>query len=185
MRGGCIPGLTGKDSRNHRNIKRLDWSRQWDIALLSGERYINMIITDVDEQCVFAYNMDIPGYEELGGERAWYIPLSNIKSITESPDRDACLCPMADPLDGKYHGCLWRMMYLSPSEKERYGAIFVDDLWSLMSADGVRSVRVYGVDATLRIFLDPLGRIHIIHSDISFGAKTYCILEDTYEKPRV
>ena len=177
-----MAGLTSRESRNSRNIRKLDWSRQWDIALSCGERYINMIITDVDEQCVSTYNMDIPGYEELGGERAWDIPLSNIKSITESPDRDACLCPMADPLDGGYH---WRMMYLSPSERERYGAIFVDDLWSLMSADGVRSVRIYGGDATLQIFLDPLRRIHIIRSDIGFGAKTYCMLEDTYEKPRV
>ena len=175
-----MAGLTSRESRNSRNIRKLDWSRQWDIALSCGERYINMIITDVDEQCVSTYNMDIPGYEGLGGERAWDIPLSNIKSITESPDRDACLCP--DPLDGEYH---WRMMYLSPSERERYGAIFVDDLWSLMSADGVRSVRIYGGDATLQIFLDPLRRIHIIRSDIGFGAKTYCILEDTYEKPRV
>ena len=177
-----MAGLTSRESRNSRNIRKLDWSRQWDIALSSGERYINMIITDVDEQCVSTYNMDIPGYEELGGERAWCIPLSNIKSITESPDRDACLCPMVDPLDGEYH---WRMMYLSPSERERYGAIFLDDLWSLMSADGVRSVRIYGGDATLQIFLDPLRRIHIIRSDIGFGAKTYCMLEDTYEKPRV
>ena len=175
-----MAGLTSRESRNSKNIRKLDWSRQWDIALSSGERYINMIITDVDEQCVSTYNMDIPGYEELGGERAWCIPLSNIKSITESPDRDACLCP--DPLDGGYH---WRMMYLSPSERERYGAIFLDDLWSLMSADGVRSVRIYGGDATLQIFLDPLRRIHIIRSDIGFGAKTYCMLEDTYEKPRV
>ena len=65
MRGRCIPGLTGKDSRNYRNIKKLDWSRQWDITLFSGRRYINMTITDVDEQCAFVYNMDIPGYEDL------------------------------------------------------------------------------------------------------------------------
>ncbi len=177
-----MSGSTSRKSRNSRDIRKLDWSRQWDIALSSGERYINMIITDVDEQCVSMYNMDIPGYEELGGERAWCIPLSNIKSITESPDRDACLCPMVDPLDGEYSGYLWYMMYLSPSERERYGAIFLDDLWSLMSADGVRSVRIYGGDAALQIFLDPLRRIHIIRSDIGFGAKTYCILEDTYGK---
>ena len=180
-----MAGLTSRESRNSRNIRKLDWSRQWDIALSCGERYINMIITDVDEQCVSTYNMDIPGYEGLGGERSWLIPLSNIKSITESPDRDACLCPMADPLDGGYSGYLWRMMYLSPSERERYGAIFVDDLWSLMSADGVSTVRIYGVDATVRISLDSLGRIHMRRSIISFGAKTYCILKDTYEKPRV
>ena len=177
-----MAGLTSRESRNSRNIRKLDWSRQWDIALSCGERYINMIITDVDEQCVSTYNMDIPGYEELGGERAWCIPLSNIKSIAESPDRDACLCPMADPLDGGYQ---WRMMYLSPSERERYGAIFVDDLWNLMSADGVGAVRIYGADATIRIVLDSLGRIHMRRSDIGFGAKEYCILEDTYEKPRV
>ena len=112
-----MAGLTSRESRNSRNIRKLDWSRQWDIALSCGERYINMIITDVDEQCVSTYNMDIPGYEGLGGERSWLIPLSNIKSITESPDRDACLCPMADPLDGGYSGYLWRMMYLSPSER--------------------------------------------------------------------
>ena len=180
-----MAGLTSRESRNSRNIRKLDWSRQWDIALSSGERYINMIITDVDKQCVSTYNMDIPGYEELGGERAWCIPLSNIKSITESPDRDACLCPMADPLDGKYHGYLWRRMYLSQSERERYGATFVDDLWNLMSADGVGAVRIYGADATIRIVLDSLGRIHMRRSDIGFGAKEYCILEDTYEKPRV
>ena len=92
---------------------------------------------------------------------------------------------MANPLDGKYHGYLWCMMYLSQSERERYGAIFVDDLWNLMSADGVGAVRIYGVDATIRIVLDSLGRIHMRRSAISFGAKTYCILEDTYEKPRV
>ena len=172
-------------SKKVKDIKGLDWNRQWDIALSSGERYINMIITDVDKQCVSTYNMNIPGYKELGGERAWCIPLSNIKSITESPDRDACLCPMANPLDGKYHGYLWCMMYLSQSERERYGAIFVDDLWNLMSADGVGAVRIYGVDATIRIVLDSLGRIHMRRSAISFGAKTYCILEDTYEKPRV
>ena len=177
-----MAGSTSRKSRNSMNIRNLDWSRQWDIALSSGERYINMVITDVDEQCVSTYNMDIPGYEGLGGERAWDIPQSNIKSITESPDRDACLCPMADPLDGEYH---WRMMYLSPSERERYGAIFVDDLWNLMSADGVGAVRIYGADATIRIVLDSLGRIHMRRSDIGFGAKEYCILEDTYEKPRV
>ena len=185
MRGGCIPGLTGKDLRNHRNIKRLDWSRHWDITLFSGDKHINVIITDVDGQVLSVHSSRIPGYEELSREISWCLPLFAIKSITESPDRDACLCPMANPLDGTYHGYLWCMMYLSQSERERYGAIFVDDLWNLMSADGVGAVRIYGVDATIRIVLDSLGRIHMRRSAISFGAKTYCILEDTYEKPRV
>ena len=60
-----MSGSTSRESRNPRNIRKLDWSKQWDIALSSGERYINMTITDVDEQCVSTYNMDIPGYEDL------------------------------------------------------------------------------------------------------------------------
>ena len=74
MRGRCIPGLTGKDSRNYRNIKKLDWSRQWDITLFSGRRYINMTITDVDGQALSVHSSRIPRYEELSREMSFEYP---------------------------------------------------------------------------------------------------------------
>ena len=169
-------GFTSRKSRSRRTIETLDLSRQWDITLLSGKRYINVIITNMDEQFVFVYNMKIPGCEELGGERSWYIPLSDIQSITEPPEREACLCStlgIVDSYPGDY--C---MMYLSPEERKQYGAILMDDLWGLMSTEGIEHIRIYGVDATIWISLDPLGRIHMRHITISFGVRTYCILED-------
>ena len=181
MRGGCIPGLTGKDSRDYRNIKRLDWSRQWDITLFSGEKHINVIITDVDGEVLCVHSSRIPGYEELSREMSRCLPLFAIKSITESPDRDACLHPMFNPIGNEY---MWSLMYLSPRERKRYDAIPVEDMWSLMHAGEIRETRIYGVDAVIQINLDPLGRIHMSHSarHLSLSSSVYCILEDTYGK---
>ena len=178
-KGTCMFRHKDRNGGKRKKILELDWNRQWDIVLFSGRMYINVVITDVDGEGLFVYNMKIPGYEELGGERSWGLPLFAVKSITESPKRDACLGPVVDPLGivGSYYGD-YRMMYLSPEERKQYGAILVDDLWSLMSADGTKHIRILGVDATIWIFPDTLGRIHMRHSTTSFGARTHCILED-------
>lgn len=174
-------GLTGKDSRDYRNIKRLDWSRQWDITLFSGDKHINVIITDVDGQVLSVHSSRIPGYEELSREMSWCLPLFAIKSITESPDRDACLHPMFNPIGNEY---MWSLMYLSPRERKRYDAILMEDMWSLMHAGEIREARIYGVDAVIQINLDPLGRVHMSHSarHLSLSNSVYCILEATYGK---
>ena len=181
MRGGCIPGLTGKDLRNHRNIKRLDWSRHWDITLFSGDKHINVIITDVDGQVLSVHSSRIPGYEELSREISWCLPLFAIKSITESPDRDACLHPMFNPIGKERYGYLWSLMYLSPKERKRYDAILMEDMGSLIHAGEIREARIYGVDTVIQINLDPLGRVHMsnIARHLSLSNSVYCILEDT------
>ena len=181
MRGGCIPGLTGKDLRNHRNIKRLDWSRHWDITLFSGDKHINVIITDVDGQVLSVHSSRIPGYEELSREISWCLPLFAIKSITESPDRDACLHPMFNPIGKERCGYLWSLMYLSPKERKRYDAILMEDMWSLIHAGEIREARICGVDTVIQINLDPLGRVHMsnIARHLSLSNSVYCILEDT------
>ena len=181
MRGGCIPGLTGKDLRNHRNIKRLDWSRHWDITLFSGDKHINVIIIDVDGQVLSVHSSRIPGYEELSREISWCLPLFAIKSITESPDRDACLHPMFNPIGKERYGYLWSLMYLSPKERKRYDAILMEDMWSLIHAGEIREARIYGVDTVIQINLDPLGRVHMsnIARHLSLSNSVYCILEDT------
>ena len=181
MKGGYTPGLTGKDSRNHRNIKKLDWSRQWDITLFSGRRYINMTITDVDGQALSVHSSRIPGYEELSREMSWCLPLFAIKSITESPNRDACLHPMFNPIGKERYGYLWSLMYLSPKERKRYDAILMEDMWSLIHAGEIREARIYGVDPVIQINLDSLGRVHMsnIARHLSLSNSVYCILEDT------
>ena len=181
MRGGCIPGLTGKDLRNHRNIKRLDWSRHWDITLFSGDKHINVIITDVDGQVLSIHSSRIPGYEELSREISWCLPLFAIKSITESPYRDACLHSMFNPIGKERYGYLWSLMYLSPKERKRYDAILMEDMWSLIHAGEIREARIYGVDTVIQINLDPLGRVHMsnIARHLSLSNSVYCILEDT------
>lgn len=180
-------GLTGKDLKIHRKIKKLDWSRQWDITLFSGKRYINVIITDVDGQTLSVHSSSIPGYEELSREMSRCLPLFAIKSITEPSKRDACLHPIFNPVGKERHEYLWSLMYLSPKERKRYDAILVEDMWSLMSAGEIREARIYGVDTVIQVNLDSLGRIHMNHSVryLSLSSSVYCILEDTYEKPRV
>lgn len=180
-RGTRILGLTGKDLRNHRNIKRLDWSRQWDITLFSGEKHINVIITDVDGQTLSIHSSRIPGYEELSREMSRCLPLFAVKSITEPPKRDVCLHPGFNPVGKERHEYLWSLMYLSPKERKQYDAILVEDMWSLMSAGEIREARIYGVDTVIQINLDPLGRVHMSNSarHLSFSNSVYCILEDT------
>ena len=181
MRGICIPGLTGKDSKNHIDIKRLDWSRQWDITLFSGEKHINVIITDVDGEVLSVHSSSIPGYEELSREMSRCLPLFAIKSITEPPKRDACLHPIFNPVGKERHEYLWSLMYLSPKERKRYDVILVEDMWSLIHAGEIREARIYGVDTVMQINLDPLGRIHMNHSVryLSLSSFVHCILEDT------
>ena len=173
-------GLMGKDLKIHRKIKKLDLSRQWDITLFSGEKHINVIITNVDGQTLSVHSSRIPGYEELSREMSWCLPLFAIKSITEPPKRDACLHPMFNPIGNEY---LWSLMYLSPRERKRYDAILMEDMWSLMSAGEIREARIYGVDTVIQINLDPLGRIHMSHSarHLSLSNSVYCILEDTHD----
>lgn len=174
-------GLTGKDLKIHRKIKKLDLSRQWDITLFSGEKHINVIITNVDGQTLSVHSSRIPGYEELSREMSRCLPLFAIKSITEPPKRDACLHPIFNPVGKEY---LWSLMYLSPKERKRYDAILLEDMWSLMSAGEIREARIYGVDTVIQVNLDSLGRIHMNHSVryLSLSNSVYCILEDTYGK---
>lgn len=173
-----IPGLTGGDSRNHRKIAELDWSKQWDIVLFSGRRYISMVITDVDGEALFVHNSRIPGYEELSEEMSFGLPLFVIKSITESPKRDACLHPMFAIPKKDCNGSLWRMMYLSSEERKRYDAILMEDMWSRIIVDKIKDTRIYGADTILWITLDSLGRIHIVNGIRRINHGAYCILED-------
>lgn len=177
-------GFTSRKSRNHRKIAKLDWIKQWDIALFSGRRYVNMVIADVDGEVLFVHNSRIPGYEELGGERSWGLPLFAVKSITEPPKRDACLHSIFNPVGKERYGYLWSLMYLSPKERKRYDAILVEDMWSLIYAGEIREARIYGVDTVIQINLDPLGRIHMSHSvrHLSLSSSVYSILEDTHEQ---
>ena len=168
-------GLTGKDLKIHRKIKKLDLSRQWDITLFSGEKHINVIITNVDGQTLSVHSSRIPGYEELSREMSRCLPLFAIKSITEPPKRDACLHPMFNPIGNEY---LWSLMYLSPKERKRYDAILMEDMWSHIIVDKIKDTRIYGADTILWITLDSLGRIHIVNGIRRINHGAYCILED-------
>ena len=178
--GVCMFSRKATDRMKRKKIVKLYWGGQWDISLFSGKKYINMTIDEMDGQVLFVHSSRIPGYEELSMERSWYIPLSDIKSITEPPDRDACLCPIPDIISG-YSGH-YRMMHMSAEERKQYDAILVEDMWSLLSAGKVEKVRIYGADTVIYMDLDPLGRIHLRNCVNYLGSHVYSILEDTYEK---
>ena len=52
-------------SEKVKDIKGLDWNRQWDIITSTGEKYVSMTITKVEGMKLYLRPPEVPGYEQI------------------------------------------------------------------------------------------------------------------------
>ena len=52
-------------SEKVKDIKGLDWNRQWDIVTSTGKTYVSMTITRIEGMKLYLRTPEIPGYRKL------------------------------------------------------------------------------------------------------------------------
>ena len=109
-------------SEKVKDIKGLDWNRQWDIITSTGEKYVSMTITKVEGMRLYLRPPEVPGYEQICMGETTVVDILAIQRITESPTRQAYLCR------GNVLSLFWEVKYLSLQEEKHFSVESFDSV---------------------------------------------------------
>ena len=138
-----------------KDIKGLDWNRQWDIITSTGEKYVSMTITRIETTGLYLRPPEVPGYEQICMGETTVVDILAIQRITESPSRHVYLYRNRDPF------LYWDIVYLSPMEKENTPTDSFDTVIGNLTRRTDTVTRVWGNGVYLYLKCDDFGRYHM------------------------
>lgn len=142
-------------SEKVKDIKGLDWNRQWDIITSTGEKYVSMTITKVEGMKLYLRPPEVPGYEQICMGETTVVDILAIQRITESPTRQAYLCR------GNVLSLFWEVKYLSLQEEKHFLVESFDSvLYCLLCRTSGRAW-IWGNGVAFCIELDESGVCHL------------------------
>ena len=138
-----------------KDIKGLDWNRQWDIITSTGKKYVSMTITKVEGMKLYLRTPEIPGYEQICMGETTVVDILAIQLITESPTRQAYLCR------SNFMSLFWEVKYLSLQEEKHFLVESFDSvLYCLLCRTSGRAW-IWGNGVAFCIELDESGVCHL------------------------
>ena len=142
-------------SEKVKDIKGLDWNRQWDIITSTGKTYVSMTITRIETTGLYLRPPEVPGYEQICTGETMVVDILAIQLITESPTRQAYLCRSnVLPL-------FWEVKYLSLQEEKHFLVESFDSvLYCLLCRTSGRAW-IWGNGVAFCIELDESGIYHL------------------------
>ena len=142
-------------SEKVKDIKGLDWNRQWDIVTSTGKNYVSMTITRIEGMKLYLRPPEVPGYEQICMGETTVVDIITIQVITESPSRQAYLCRSnVLPL-------VWEVKYLSLQEEKHFLVESFDSvLYRLLCRTSGRAW-IWGNGMAFCIELDESGICHL------------------------
>ena len=142
-------------SKKVKDIKGLDWNRQWDIITSTGEKYVSMTITKVEGMKLYLRTPEIPGYEQICMGETTVVNIITIQVIMESPSRQAYLCR------SNFTSLFWEVKYLSLQEEKHFLVESFDSvLYCLLCRTSGRAW-IWGNGVAFCIELDESGVCHL------------------------
>ena len=142
-------------SEKVKDIKGLDWNRQWDIITSTGKKYVSMTITKVEGMKLYLRTPEIPGYEQICMGETTVVDILAIQVITESPSRQAYLCR------SNFMSLFWEVKYLSLQEEKHFLVESFDSvLYRLLCRTSGRAW-IWGNGVAFCIELDESGVCHL------------------------
>ena len=142
-------------SEKVKDIKGLDWNRQWDIITSTGKKYVSMTITRIEMTGLYLRTPEVPGYEQLCMVETMVVDILAIQLITESPTRQAYLCR------GNFMSLFWEVKYLSLQEEKHFLVESFDSvLYCLLCRTSGRAW-IWGNGVAFCIELDESGVCHL------------------------
>ena len=142
-------------SEKVKDIKGLDWNRQWDIITSTGEKYVSMTITGIEGMKLYLRTPEVPGYEQLINVETIIVDIRTIQTIEKSPSRQAYLYCNKDPF------LYWDIVYLSPMEKENTPTDSFDTILGNLTRRTDTVARVWGNGVYFYLKCDDFGRYHM------------------------
>ena len=142
-------------SEKVKDIKGLDWNRQWDIVTSTGKNYVSMTITRIEGMKLYLRPPEVPGYEQICMGETTVVEILTIQVIKESPSRQAYLCRSnVLPL-------VWEVKYLSLQEEKHFLVESFDSvLYCLLCRTSGRAW-IWGNGMAFCIELDESGIYHL------------------------
>ena len=142
-------------SEKVKDIKGLDWNRQWDIVISTGKKYVSMTITGIETTGLYLRPPEVPGYEQICMGETTVVDIITIQLITESPTRQAYLCR------GNFMSLFWEVKYLSLQEEKHFLVESFDSvLYCLLCRTSGRAW-IWGNGVAFCIELDESGICHL------------------------
>ena len=142
-------------SEKVKDIKGLDWNRQWDIVTSTGEKYVSMTITGIETTGLYLRPPEVPGYEQICMGETTVVDILAIQLITESPSRQAYLCR------SNFMSLFWEVKYLSLQEEKHFLVESFDSvLYCLLCRTSGRAW-IWGNGVAFCIELDESGVCHL------------------------
>ena len=163
-------------SEKVKDIKGLDWNRQWDIITSIGEKYVSMTITGIEMTDLYLCTPEVPGYEQICMVGTTVVNILAIQLIKESPTRQAYLyC-------GNVMSLFWEVKYLSLQEEKHFPVESFDSvLYRLLCRTSGRAW-IWGNGVAFCIELDESGVCHLsTHKSSHFAFTRDCYVSDGYE----
>ena len=142
-------------SEKVKDIKGLDWNRQWDIVISTGKKYGSMTITGIEGMKLYLRTPEIPGYEQICMGETTVVDILAIQVITESPSRQVYLCR------SNFMSLFWEVKYLSLQEEKHFLVESFDSvLYCLLCRTSGRAW-IWGNGVAFCIELDESGMCHL------------------------
>ena len=142
-------------SEKVKDIKGLDWNRQWDIVTSTGKNYVSMTITRIEGMKLYLRPPEVPGYEQICMGETTVVDIITIQVITESPSRQAYLCRSnVLPL-------VWEVKYLSLQEEKHFLVESFDSVLYRLFCRTSGRAWIWGNGMAFCIELDESGIYHL------------------------
>lgn len=163
-------------SEKVKDIKGLDWNRQWDIITSTGEKYVSMTITGIEMTDLYLCTPEVPGYEQICMVGTTVVNILAIRLIKESPTRQAYL------YRGNVMSLFWEVKYLSLQEEKHFLVESFDSvLYRLLCRTSGRAW-IWGNGVAFCIELDESGVCHLsTHKSSHFAFTHDHYVSDGYE----
>ena len=142
-------------SEKVKDIKGLDWNRQWDIITSTGKTYVSMTITKVEGMKLYLRTPEIPGYEQICMGETTVVDIITIQVITESPSRQAYLCR------SNFMSLFWEVKYLSLQEEKLFSVESFDFVLYRLFCRTSGRAWIWGNGVAFCIELDESGVCHL------------------------
>ncbi len=142
-------------SEKVKDIKGLDWNRQWDIITSTRKKYVSMTITKVEGTKLYLRTPEIPGYEQICMGETMVVDILAIQVITESPSRQAYLCR------GNVMSLFWEVKYLSLQEEKHFSVESFDSVLYRLFCRTSGRAWIWGNGVAFCIELDESGVCHL------------------------
>ena len=142
-------------SEKVKDIKGLDWNRQWDIVTSTGKKYVSMTITKVEGMKLYLRTPEIPGYEQICMGETTVVDIITLQVITESPSRQAYLCR------SNFMSLFWEVKYLSLQEEKHFSVESFDSVLYRLFCRTSGRAWIWGNGVAFCIELDEFGICHL------------------------